>query len=82
MKSTKHSAQALAESANRASLATDFPKIVIDQNAETSDELLKSWPLSESALDKFIRQKVESGEWERVLKRVGNRTIAAYRRKK
>lgn len=64
------------------SLASEFPKVVIDPTAETTVELFAQWPLSRTRLEKFIHSKVSSGEWERVGKKVGNRVYPAYRKAK
>jgi len=64
------------------SLANDFPKFIVDQCSETRSELLKQWPQGEDALDKFIHKKINSGEWERVKKRIGGKLHSAYRRAK
>lgn len=60
--------------------SADFPKIVVDQNAETRAELLAQWPKCDSSLGKFIVAKVKAGEWERVMKRTSDGLRPAYRR--
>ena len=62
------------------SLAEDFPKMVVDQSAETFKELLESWPKGDKALYQFCQQQVESGAWEKVNKRIGSRLVMAFRR--
>ena len=64
------------------SLSEDFPKVVVDQSAETIQELLKSWPMGDASLKKFCADKVKSGEWEMVRKAVGSSYKPAYRRTK
>ncbi len=62
------------------SLASEFPKIVIDQGAETVKELKGQWPLGISSLKEFIAKKIKAGEWEQVYKRSEGRLSLAYRR--
>ena len=68
--------------APRSKLSADFPKRIIDQQAETCREMLKDWPLSHDHLKGFASKQVLEGRWERVWKRVGARLIPAYRRVK
>lgn len=63
-------------------LKDDFPKVVWDQNAKTTNELRADWPFGGESLYHFVKRKVESGEWERVRKRVGSHSVPAYRRAK
>ena len=63
-------------------LAKDFPKVIIDQTAESWAELVKQWPMSKSSLMTFIQKKLDSGEWEKVRKIVNGNNIPAYRRVK
>lgn len=62
------------------SLSADFPKLTIDQSAETVAELMASWPYSERSLFVFTKKMVNEGKWERVSKRVGKTIKPAYRR--
>ena len=63
-------------------LSADFPKVVIDQSAETIRELFKDWPKGLDSLQEFAKSQTDAGAWERVWKRVGNRLYPAYRRRK
>lgn len=81
MQKLNHSSKRSTNEAARSSLADDFPKLVIDQNAETVRELLTQWPKGEAGLRAFIARKVESGEWEKVFKRADGLFVPAYRRK-
>ena len=60
----------------------EFPKYVFDPSAETAAEMMVQWPGSRDGLNKFIRRKIDAGEWEVVHKRIGNHIRAAYRCKK
>lgn len=64
------------------SLSEDFPKLIVDQASETRSELLKHWPLSPRSFEEFLREKIQSSQWEKVRKRVGSKLIVAYRRAK
>lgn len=74
------SSKASMKKAARSSLAADFPKVVIDDTAETRAELLREWPKSDCMLREFILEQVRSGRWERVYKRVNGHLKPAYRR--
>ncbi len=54
---------------------------VTDSNAETIREIMAQTGLSESAVSKFIKKRIQSGEYEQVLKRINGRILPAYRRK-
>jgi len=59
----------------------DLPRHVVDQGAETFDELFSAGDLTESELRKFIKQMVSTGKWEKVRKLdAGGRARYAYRR--
>lgn len=62
------------------SLIEDIPNLVIDQNAETIAELVEATGRSYTWIKAFANDQVTAGRWERVHKRVGNRTTPAYRR--
>jgi len=65
------------------SLSDDFPKIAVDQKAESVADLMKVWPKSRNMLYGFIDAQLKSGAWEKVIKRDHlGRVVAAYRRKK
>lgn len=69
------------------SLADDFPKLVVDQDAETLKELLKDWTGGETGLRKFIAKMIGAGKWEQVHKSVETKPgmtqfVRAYRRVK
>lgn len=66
---------------NAAPLSDDFPKVVIDQNAETFGELSESWPKADTSLRRFIRDQLRTGRWEKVFKRTPRGVVTAYRRK-
>ena len=63
------------------------PKKIIDQNALTRVELCKQWKEQgiELSKDRFVvwaKEKIDSGKWEQVWKKIGNRLIPAYRLRK
>ena len=64
------------------SLSEDFPKITIDQSAETRRELLAQWPKGEWAFDRFAADQVRARHWERVCKRENGKIQPAYRKPK
>jgi hypothetical protein len=60
----------------------DFaPHKVCDQEALTRRELEQIWGVQQARMNNIIKSFIESGQWEAVLKRVGNRFIPAYRAK-
>lgn len=64
------------------SLSAEFPQVIVDPASETRSELLKDWPLSPRSFEEFLHDKIQSGQWEKVKKRVGNKLSVAYRRAK
>lgn len=66
--------------AARGKCSDDIPKLVIDQNAETVQEIMQACGRSCAWVNDLCRQKADSGAWERVFKRVGKRLVPAYRR--
>lgn len=67
--------------APRSKLSADFPKRIVDQSAETFQELLLEWPQAPGSLNEFIKAKCDAREWEKVWKKKGSRLLPAYRRK-
>lgn len=62
------------------SLSKDFPKVIVDQQSETLRELMVHWPKGERSLQLFVNERVSSGAWEAVYKKVKNRLVPSYRR--
>jgi len=54
-------------------------RVETDQTAETVAEIAKATGRGGSYVRELVKIKVESGELERVLKKVGNYTVPAYR---
>ena len=52
---------------------------IIDQNAASSAELSEMRKEGRACCSKFIKKKLESGEFEQVYKVYNGRTIKAYR---
>ena len=59
-----------------------LPKQIIDQKAETVAELMTQTPHGRCWVDKFCKEMVASGKWERVWKKSGVRLVPAFRVKK
>ena len=62
------------------SLASEIPRRIVDQSAETTSELAEETGRSESWVQRFARSRVVAGEWEQVFKKVGRQVVPAYRR--
>ena len=56
-----------------------FPVKVFDENAFTQQDIADMAGISLSHSARMTRDKVESGEWEQVWKRMGTRSVRAYR---
>jgi len=63
-------------------LSADFPSVVVDQSAQTLQELMSDWPKSHCQLTRFANEQIQAGRWERVAKRIKGRLTPAYRRVK
>lgn len=63
------------------SLLDDLPKRVIDQKAETIEELADNYPCSKPTMASIAKTQVANGRWEQVYKQFGRRLVPAYRRK-
>lgn len=64
------------------SLVSDIPHQELDNSAETLSELAKATGRGRDWLREFAMQQINAGRWEKVFKRVNNRTVIAYRRVK
>lgn len=60
-----------------------LPKVIIDDKAETIQELTAGSPLGEPFVRKFAADMVRRGKWEEVMKRHAKKgLVRAYRVKK
>ena len=59
-----------------------FPQKIIDESAETIQELCEKTGLYRQALNKEISRRVKSGVVEQVWKKSGRNLVPAYRIKK
>lgn len=60
-------------------LSRIIPRVVVDQNAETLQELIRETGHDRVWLYKLIRTNIKAGRWERVWKKVGPARVPAYR---
>ena len=63
-------------------LGKEIPQRIIDQNADTIEELEADTGWSQDWLLRYARKQVKDCVWERVWKKVGGRCVPAYRHKK
>jgi hypothetical protein len=56
-----------------------LPAREFDDHAFTQEDIAKTAGISYSHCARLISARVESGEWEQVWKRLGNRSVRAYR---
>ena len=56
-----------------------FKKKVVDEGAETTNEICEKTGMSERSVSRKINAMLKSGQLEQVWKRVKNRLVAAYR---
>jgi len=59
-----------------------IPKKIVDQNAETIQDMMKHTPMSRNWLYGFAQDMVKQGKYEKVWKKVGVKLVPAYRIKR
>ena len=58
-----------------------YPRKIFDQKAYTRAELREAWGCSKEIVLLRCGDRVDSGEWEQVWKKVGHSDVLAYRLK-
>ena len=65
--------------AHRAKVSEIIPKKVVDQDAETIQEIAQTHLVSERRMRDYVVGLLREGKVERVWKRAGNKLVPAYR---